>query len=327
MNKINVFGKQLPVFLFALVLIGGIGSAAVLTYYGQIQTTINATQSVIIDGGDYQTLINDEISESAPGGETFCFKHILENRASVAADVEFETSGGGDGIETTYWTIPDSLKETSIELTSKDSSWVATSSMSGTLTYDTVNEVFNYALSGLSGLDTGKTYALIYYADEAPRFDKWENVNGLIIDTFSGSVSSDSGSIDIGTHLPIAGDWNINPDPDYCDNNNGYDDYDHCNGAKFWIVPTDDLVNNGVGVSGELNAWNPSSYLFETDLGFYFDCDITELPSDYPIDSYGESVTGTTISSGEEKAFFVCHGFDIAITPGTYTITTNVKPV
>lgn len=329
MNKINVFGKQVPVFLLALAMIGGLGSAAVLTHYGQITTSVTAEQSVLLDGLSWpDSQISDEVYENAPGGETFCFKHMLENRASVSADVEFVSSGGGVGIDTTYWTI-DTPKKTTIELTSKDESnnWDETEDMEGTLTYTTIGPTFDYSISA-SGLDGDREYALIYYADEDPRFDEWENENGMVIETFTtesdGTYDHDDASVDLNKHLPIANDWNLNPPAsnDYCDNHNGYDDYDHCRGAKFWIVPTTNLDG------AKLTDWNPDEYLFETDLGVYFDCDISELPSDYPLAKYGgEEVTGTTVDSGEEKAFFVCHAFDIAITPGDYTITTNVDPV
>jgi hypothetical protein len=71
--------------------------------------------------------------------------------------------------------------------------------------------------------------------------------------------------------LPRSPDWNINPVPDYCDNHNGFDDYNTCAGAKIWLVPTSNLTSE---ISLPLNAWNPSTYLFETDLINYNDTNI-----------------------------------------------------
>jgi hypothetical protein len=66
-------------------------------------------------------------------------------------------------------------------------------------------------------------------------------------------------------NLPTSPDWNINPSPDYCSNNNNFDSYAHCSGAKLWIVPTSDLTSGAL----PLTAWNPTTYLFETDLVTY----------------------------------------------------------
>lgn len=42
-------------------------------------------------------------------------------------------------------------------------------------------------------------------------------------------------------------------------------DYQDITGAKVWLVPTSDLTLNGDGTAA-FTAWNPDSYLFESDL-------------------------------------------------------------
>ena len=97
-KSIQIFGKTIPVWLLAGLLSVGLGSAALLTYYGTITTSVNVEQSILLDGKDVKTgslSVSDVIAEDAPGGEKFCFKHTLTNQMSVAGDVKLETSISG----------------------------------------------------------------------------------------------------------------------------------------------------------------------------------------------------------------------------------------
>jgi len=134
-----------------------------------------------------------------------------------------------------------------------------------TLTFGTVGPKFTGTLTTW-GLDGSTEYALIYKPDTSNRFVDWNGNGGVVIATFKGDQTNLAIDKDTGS-LPIVGDWNINPDPDYCLNHNGFDSYAHCKGAKIWIVPTDDLTSGTL----PLKAWTPSSYLFETDLITYLD--------------------------------------------------------
>ena len=117
-KKVNVFGKKLPVFMIALFAIG-LASAALLSYYGVITGTFVAAQSVLVDGNNWNVGVTDEISESAPGGEEFCFKHFLKNDASVSTNVTFEddcnavAKEGGwmncDGTTKTHYVMPEEI--------------------------------------------------------------------------------------------------------------------------------------------------------------------------------------------------------------------------
>jgi hypothetical protein len=81
-----------------------IGSGALLTFYGSVQTTATVSQSVLLDGNDYtQTIYHDF---ETTGGCTECFIHNLENKACVDAVVDFETTITPDdeGITVDYYT-------------------------------------------------------------------------------------------------------------------------------------------------------------------------------------------------------------------------------
>ena len=106
MKKINIFGKSIPAAIVALLVMSTFGAAALLTYYGQITTTVNVEQSILLDGEPWNYEIIHTIPEAAPGGEEFCFKHTLENKMSVEGEVVFETTEY-IGIITGMYNIPE----------------------------------------------------------------------------------------------------------------------------------------------------------------------------------------------------------------------------
>ncbi len=334
-KKVTIFKKAIPLSVIALLVATVPVAGSLLTYYGQITATVDVHQSILVDGQDYSATINDVIEEDAPGGEEFCFKHWLKNQMSVEGIAGLETyyHPDGDGIITTYYTMPETItlvlenKEIGSGVCGAETWNIINDNMQATLTFDTVNPEFDYDFEA-TGLGMETEYALVYYADYDPRFNMWGGDNpGAIIEIFTTDQNgyySSSRSIDLGMNLPTEPDWNINPTPDYCDCHNGHDDYVHCKGgAKIWIVPTSHLTN---GDSLPMVSWDMSKYLFETDLITYFDCNIDTLTSNYPIGEYGIPTTEITLESGEEKPFFICYGFDPLIKPMVYTISTLVVP-
>lgn len=116
--------------------------------------------------------------------------------------------------------------------------------MDATLTYKTKDPEFVYTLVA-GGLKDNTWYSLIYYADP------WPGSNGFLIDTMQSDGTGDinaSGSVDLGMDLPVAADNN----------------FPH--GAKIWLVPSSDYSGGG-----QMTAWNPSEYLFDTALMTYDD--------------------------------------------------------
>ena len=98
------------------------------------------------------------------------------------------------------------------------------------------------------GLTPNTSYSLIYYADPWPG----SNPGALL----GSNTSNGSGD------LTISADPNLGidlPDPN---------DANSPGGAKIWLVPSSDY--NG---SNAMTAWNPTKYLFETNLIQYNDTD------------------------------------------------------
>ena len=150
------------------------------------------------------------------------------------------------------------------------------------LTFDTVGPTFNYEFE-VFGTPTNRLlpttkYSLIYYADKPERFEDWGGNNpGKLIAEFTtdgeGLVPLTTGSVELNMNLPDGDDWNIDPDPNYCDNSNGFDDYENCSGAKIWLVPTAALPDPYPG-DGSWEFWDTTGILFETDMVTYTDSEL-----------------------------------------------------
>ncbi|MFH1210876.1 MAG: hypothetical protein V1645_03085 [archaeon] len=321
---VRLFGKAVPVWLLAVIIAGGLGSAALLTYYGVIETNVTVQQSILLDAQALpgSSSITDSIVETAPGGETFCFKHVLENKMSVEGNVSlvnechFNYTTDCAGVTTSYYQLGPS---TTLVLENKDAGFhVINDNIGGVLTFDTVNPSFDYAIN-VTGLSATTQYAIIYYADP------WAgNHPGAVIDTFTtlgdGSFSG-ADNVNLEMNLPSLPDENIAKVPDFCAFHNGIDNYTNCHGAKIWVVPTADLTG---GNSLPMIAFDRAEYLFEMDLIVYLDCST-------PVDQHfttlvGDPVTSITIPSDGSKDLLVCYAFDEAVMPGNYNITTRIVP-
>ena len=284
---------------FAILLATTLVSAGFLLHYGTISTTATVSQSILVDGKDYNTPVTDIFDTT--GGCAVCKSHWIKNNACIDGTVSIDTTGIPGGVTVTYID--------SVHLENKDpSTWAIKSGdgMEANLSFKLVGKEFAYTLEA-TGLQTGIEYVLIYYADQQTRFANWGGDNpGALLGTFtadSDGAISYSYSVDIGMNMPHVDDWNNAPPADYT---GGTDNYAHKTGAKIWLVPLADYDTT----AKKLTLWNPTTYLFETELIRYFDNDVNEI----------------TIPAGEFIDFEICHDFDIAIIPGTYTTTTQITP-
>ena len=77
-----------------------------------------------------------------------------------------------------------------------------------------------------------------------------------------------SGKSDANGDLTIKGGSSLVIAPLICNDYAGYTtgDYKEVKGVKIWLVPSNDLTVDLTGATAVFNAWNPSTYLFETQL-------------------------------------------------------------
>ena len=321
------FNKKLLVFSLPVLAIA-LTSAALLTYFVMFQTQVTVSSVIKVDGlGD--TILEHEIPEEAPGGEQFCFLHKVVNDASVNIDLslisdcwyndDMEDCELG-GIDVTLHSIP----ETSVlEFCAKDEDWKCTKGAYASFEYKNVNPTFSGVLNTYY-LDSETEYALVYYPDDDPKFESWGGVGGLVLATWTGDAVDLEIDEELNSNLPFASDWNAgHPVPDYCSYHNGYDDYENCAGAKLWIVRTADLTG---GDSMPLVNWNPSKWLFETNLITYSDCDFEE---GLGFNVYMDKSNALEFLNTKTKSMtpvLVCYDFDLLIKPGEYLIESQLLP-
>ena len=119
----------------------------------------------------------------------------------------------------------------------------------GTLTWTDNAPTFAYTLNA-TGLQSGVSYSLIYYADGWPG-----NYPGAFIGAHttdgSGAIVGATGNPDLGIDLPTLPDGNF------------------AVGAKIWLVLSADY-NSGNPSTGPMTAWNPSQYLFEGNVYIHY---------------------------------------------------------
>jgi len=322
-SKIGRRGKIVLAVLVAVMFIG-IASAAIIPHFGKITTTATVDKQAVELSADGSTWLsyNDPITHTIPDvvpGGTYCFKQWIRSNAAIPVNATFTRTDGWD--EEVNTTIYAPSPTTTLILENKDSSWnIINDTIQATITFDTVAPTFNYQLTA-TGLTGSTDYTIIYYADRDPRFSLWGGDNpGAVIDTFTTDASGNNvqtNSVNLAMNLPCDPDWNINPGDEY---RYAPDNYVHWQGgAKIWIVPS---VDYDVGQLKVIN-WNPTTFLFETDLIIYLDCNIEV--DDYFCKLLGEELTGPiTLLSGQKIPILTCHTFDLHTSKGTYGLTTIV---
>ena len=173
---------------------------------------------------------------------------------------------GADGVDGINGTDCEFLAFLLLAEKTGDPSWdIVEGGAFGYLLYNPIGEKFEYEFEAW-GLDAAEDYSLIYYADPWPG----DNPGCLIAEFESDSEGeiSESGEKDLGMSLPNGSDDNIDHNSDYAE---GSDWYAHTNGAKIWLVLSEDLVDGYF--PEDASTWDPDEYLFETDLITYIDTD------------------------------------------------------
>ena len=143
----------------------------------------------------------------------------------------------------------------------------------GKLKYNLSGPTFKFVFNGHS-LDPAKEYSLIYYADFENRFAMWGGNNpGALIASGTSNEGGElhlGGSVELNMDLPCPPDANI----DVHDYSGPPDYYAHAHGAKIWLVPSE-FYNESIY---QVITWNPSTFLFESDLITYDDTEWEPTP-------------------------------------------------
>lgn len=121
-RKISILGRQIPVWVLVLTLIGGLGSATLLTYFGTITTTVDVTQAVTLNGNEWDTPTIDAYSiYNGWEQKKTSSVNLLSNTANRNIRMDI-TSTTENGITTSRDSVGMSTTWSSNELASADAS-------------------------------------------------------------------------------------------------------------------------------------------------------------------------------------------------------------
>ena len=240
-----------------------------ITHYtpkSNLQDWMNYDLSVFVpiadnkDGGWWQTIYKDEDNKRVGqiNGQPI-FLGMIPAKGSMKVTQSYHLIP-----ETQNWAQADTMKfnitiygeqlkgELVLENKTGAPDWqIIDDTTKGTLTYNLTSPTFDYSFTA-TGLTTDGPYQLIYYPDPWTS-DKQVKLIGSPMTASSGNITVTGQSVNLGIDLP---DWNT------------WQDQNHPEGAKIWLVPTSSL-------SGDILLWqNTDKFLFETGLITYDDTDI-----------------------------------------------------
>ena len=338
-KKVRFFGKQISVTLLAMLALAGLASAGLLSYYGMVTATTTVNQSILVDGEDYTATITDEITESAPGGEIFCYKHKLTNQMSVPGSVNFVTtydpSLTDSEITTTYYDLREKVTGGDNDVSCTEYTITQRGQMvfRGTNLTSDGNGGYVGRIPALCAFDVYAKEGSCAYVEGYYGTGDW-NCEGP--DTFTvgyyGSEVKDAYPSQQG-----GGPWGSWYDPDVADaptvpyylnlNSDGT-----WNIEAFGKTPYEGIINWDTNIALETGQDWSVQWTWGTEyiqLGHpAWELEITEESGTYTVvmTPVGVSTTSMTLQSGESAEFAICYEFAKAIEPGSYTITTEVQP-
>ena len=319
-KKISVFGKSLPAIVIALVICAGLGSAALLSYYGTITGQATVSQSVKLDGFAWDSTANIYDASPVAGSTVVDGPHVLTNDAEVPATVKFETScvdseeeSCSEGITTTYVTAE--FQEEGTGTAEWSNEQASSGSYSAKLTVP-AGGVLNAARvimpSPVATVNDISSASVEYYLTT----DSTTTSSPYIIlelDTNGDGVKDDwavswqDDGVSTGTWLThTATSWHVV--------STGMTVYDLA-GLKT-LVGSARILKVKVAVGEWTFTGKTSAYVDDitiNDVAY----DLEKIPDGFP--------TSFTIPAGEGFDFFIVNSFNVALIPDTYTITTSVK--
>jgi len=265
MNKKLLLGI-LMVFSFAIIMV----SAGLITNWFSHTAEFEVTNPISVSG---ETIFD----ESATGGDSITGEEFtIANSGSIGVNVQV-IDDAVEGITTSYSGV--------LQLTEKTvdfnlAVWnIPEDAKKVNVKYTIVGDSFETEI-----LNPLSEYSLIYYKDNSDRFNNPAEV--ILVGDVSGN-------------LPYEIDGNAN-EYNYCTTG----EYDTCQGAKLWYVPT-----TAINEDSSLDWSRASEFYFESNLIQY--------------NSNGELVIYPNADLIATPKYY----FDVLLESGQYTVITEVNPI
>jgi len=305
----------------AIVLMVGIVSAAVISYFGQVQMTATVNQAVLLDGQDI-TEMPIEQTATVSGGESFYRHHWLQSQTSVPVELQFATAFSplltDDEIKVTYrYYVLEKFTPTIDGQFDDGYTLVAT---------DEASEMGNLPIKVYVACDENYMYWFFEainptteeegIGDTNILWNEWiEEKDTYLIVYLQETVYDYEG---IWTNTPMT-------DAELARHTYTKDGVEICDTleAKIPRSYADFLgwvydVSSKAGMGDRNTSWGTVHY-GDIEPSDWLDC---------PCKECGEPLTlPLTLEPYERVDFCICYEFALNIKPGTYTITTKVEPV
>jgi len=315
----------------AIVLLVGIVSAAVISYFGQIQMTATVNQAVLLDGQDI-TEMPIEQTETVAGGESFLRHHWLQSQTSVPVELEFDTAFSpaltNDEITVSY------LKSTGYSKPVKTAEYDGTTYYPIDVTVEDVGDwiqwtfdFFAYNSTPMEGNGHFAGAVIISFDGSTPAFQIHDNDG--VCDAFSWgtwlySPYDPTGGGWYGWHTSEEA-WNTRVDEIWWIEATGARDFSANPEGKFVVKIHKTKLDatfhwavyaNQFGFYHPNNGYScyPADFIWGTNEIFEQATILEEITSPF------------TLYPGERLDFYIKYEFAVDIYPGTYTITSTVKP-
>ena len=155
--------KKTAILVLALAMCIGVASAALLQYYAKIQTTVNVTQGILVDGQGYETPITETITGA--GGKKLYTWHTITNLGDLPATVTFSSAiePDDDGVTVEYFENTAVLiLENKVPKVGESNWTIINDDTKAFLTYNLIGKNFVYTLEafGLKTQDERVQFAL-----------------------------------------------------------------------------------------------------------------------------------------------------------------------
>jgi len=339
--------KKMAIGIFVLMIAAAlIASGALLSYYGKVTTTATVTQSVLLDGKDYSDPLTNNFN--AIGGCCKWSCHDLENKGCEDAPVSFDTSYSPDGvgITTKYYTPTHYYLDEAIDTVTQGDNDIIITVEDGechiTWTIDFPVEDYtggghmevaliiaqdgdgngpSFQIHNNGGVDPNYRFGRWLYSPWGPTSDDgWFGWH-------SGDINIPLEELSCQWASATGHKWKEGSDGEY-----PYNDPKPNPTGVFTITLAKCVLGAdfhwalAATICSGFNGVPSTQYYYPTGFSWGTPTVTMTIPNYEPATILTDLGTGFTLGKYQSKEIIICHCFDMAIVPGTYTITSKFQP-
>jgi len=293
-----------------LVISAMLVSATLLTYFGEVETTMTVSQSILLDGHNWDEPVTHQFE--ATGGCCYCFEHSIGNQGCEGIWLDWQHSGNPDLEGIDVYIIPKCyLVQLDINV------------LDGMAQYDDFEVYVDGTLVYTYYANGGSENWIMHSIDLSPYNIPCYGTHTVTVDCIAGSPW---------TYWQTYGQLGVDEMTLYC-----------CSPEGPVVCDYVDIGDSTSEAGHNLQSWGPIEPATSGGTwGSIDDCRVTWSPTENPVTTWA-SVDLTCefcqcdcdkepmelpfyIEPEEMIEFCICYKLDMLIAPGTYTITSTLVP-